>query len=177
MQFKGRATDDWGNVLFDSDGLIDLLMRGSELSSELTAIKSDGVDKFNALCKELDHPEDAVGIYTKPTIALADWDAEFQSNWFTPEPYASMDVLEFLASKCETEVQLNRIAEEWALFEERDMIPVLRCLVYMVDNFRERNIVWGVGRGSSVASYALYLIGVHKVDSLAFDLDVREFLK
>lgn len=177
MQFKGRATDEWGNVLFDADGLIDLLMRGSELSSELTAHNSDGVDKFNALCKELDHPEDAVSIYTKPTVSPTDWDLAFQEQWFTPEPYASMDVLSWLVERCTTDAQIQRIAEEWALFEEREMIPVLRCLIYMVDTFRERNVVWGVGRGSSVASYALYLIGIHKVDSLAFELDVREFLK
>ena len=177
MQFRGRSTDQWGNVLFDSEGLVDLLMRGNELSSELTALDSPGVAKFNALCKELDHPEDAVSIYTTPDVEVADWDAAYQNNWFTPEPYASLDVLEWLAAKCETEAQLNRIAEEWALFEERDMIPVLRCLIYLVESFRERGVVWGVGRGSSVASYALYLIGIHKVDSLAFDLDVREFLK
>jgi len=34
-----------------------------------------------------------------------------------------------------------------------------------------------VGRGSSVASYCLYLLGVHKINSLKFDLDIKEFLK
>jgi DNA polymerase III alpha subunit len=42
---------------------------------------------------------------------------------------------------------------------------------------RKENIVWGVGRGSSVASYVLYLIGVHKIDSLYYNLDVEEFLR
>jgi DNA polymerase III alpha subunit len=177
MQYRGRSTDEWGNVLFDSEGLVDLLMHGSELSGDLTALNSDGVVKFNDLCREFDHPDDAVSIYTPPTISVEDWDAEHQKQWFVPEPYASLDVLDWLAAKCETDEQLSRIAAEWVLFEERDMVPVLRCLIYLVDSFRERGIVWGVGRGSSVASYALYLIGVHRVDSLAFDLDVREFLK
>lgn len=79
--------------------------------------------------------------------------------------------------KCHTEQEVTRVLEEFALFEEREMIPVLRCLIYLIAHFREEGIVWGVGRGSSVASYCLYLIGVHKVNSLAFDLDVREFLK
>lgn len=177
MQFKGRSTDEWGNVLFDSDGLIDHLMRGSGLSSNLMAIESPGVTRFNALCKELDHPEDQVSIYEKPTVSVEEWDSIHQDQWFTPEPYASMDVLQWLVERCETEQQIQRIAEEWVLFEERDMIPVLRFLVFMVDNFRERGIVWGVGRGSSVASYILYKIGVHRVDSLFFELDVHEFLK
>lgn len=177
MQFRGRSTDEWGNVLFDADGLVDHLLRGSELSSDLFALESDGVKKFNAKCVEWDHPEDQVSLYVAPQVAVEDWDAEYQNQWFTPDSYDKLDVLEWLAAKCQTEAQLVRVAEEWELFEQRDMIPVLRCLIYLVDNFRERNIVWGVGRGSSVASYVLYLIGIHRVDSLAYDLDVREFLK
>jgi DNA polymerase III alpha subunit len=42
---------------------------------------------------------------------------------------------------------------------------------------RKHNIVWGVGRGSSVASYVLYLIGVHKINSMYYDLDIEEFLR
>jgi DNA polymerase III alpha subunit len=47
----------------------------------------------------------------------------------------------------------------------------------MVTVCKENNIVLGVGRGSSVASYVLYLLGVHRVDSLKYDLDIKEFLK
>jgi DNA polymerase III alpha subunit len=57
------------------------------------------------------------------------------------------------------------------------MFDLLRFLVYIVDVMREQDIVWGVGRGSSVASYVLYLIGVHKIDSLYYDLDIAEFLR
>ena len=35
----------------------------------------------------------------------------------------------------------------------------------------------GVGRGSSVASYILYLIGVHRIDSIKYNLDWKEFLR
>jgi DNA polymerase III alpha subunit len=37
--------------------------------------------------------------------------------------------------------------------------------------------VWGVGRGSSVASYVLFLIGVHRIDSMKYNLDYKEFLR
>jgi DNA polymerase III alpha subunit len=49
--------------------------------------------------------------------------------------------------------------------------------IYIIDPLRKNNSVWGVGRGSSVASYVLYLIGVHKIDSLFFDLDIEDFLR
>jgi DNA polymerase III alpha subunit len=54
---------------------------------------------------------------------------------------------------------------------------LLFYLKYLVDAMRENKIVWGVGRGSSVASYVLYLIGVHRIDSIKYDLDIKEFLK
>jgi DNA polymerase III alpha subunit len=177
MQFKGRETDPWGNVIFDTDGLIDHLMRGHDLDGDMMARPVPGVLSYNQLCKELDHPDDQVGMYSPPNVTVADWDATYQDNWFTPEPWASMDVREWLLEQCSTEAQVQRILDEWELFSERDMIPVLRFLLYMVDTFRQNDVVWGVGRGSSVASYALYLMGVHKVDSLAFDLDIHEFLK
>ncbi len=63
------------------------------------------------------------------------------------------------------------------MFEERELIPLLQYLIFIVDHMRDENIVWGVGRGSSVASYCLYLLGVHKVDSIKYDLPIEEFLK
>ena len=63
------------------------------------------------------------------------------------------------------------------LFQEREAFDLLRYLKYLVDTMRKNNIVWGVGRGSSVASYVLYLIGVHKINSMYYDLDIAEFLK
>jgi DNA polymerase III alpha subunit len=74
-------------------------------------------------------------------------------------------------------VELQRVGTELLLYQERNMFDLLRFLVYIVDVMREQDIVWGVGRGSSVASYVLYLIGVHKIDSLYYDLDIAEFLR
>jgi DNA polymerase III alpha subunit len=78
---------------------------------------------------------------------------------------------------CNTDAELQRVGTELLLYQERNMFDLLRFLVYIVDVMREQDIVWGVGRGSSVASYVLYLIGVHKIDSLYYDLDIAEFLR
>jgi DNA polymerase III alpha subunit len=63
------------------------------------------------------------------------------------------------------------------LYDERHLEPVLQLMIFLVDTFRKNKIVWGVGRGSSVASYCLYLIGVHRINSLRYGLDIGEFLK
>ena len=49
--------------------------------------------------------------------------------------------------------------------------------VSFLEHMKENNIIWGVGRGSSVASYVLFLLGVHKIDSLQYNLNWREFLR
>ena len=79
--------------------------------------------------------------------------------------------------RCATDEQRIRVCDEYQLFNDRRMIPVLRHLIYMVDHLRSQNVVWGVGRGSSVSSYVLFLIGINRIDPLKFDLDVSEFLK
>jgi DNA polymerase III alpha subunit len=57
------------------------------------------------------------------------------------------------------------------------MFTLLKYLKYLVDTMRTHNIVWGVGRGSSVASFILFLIGIHRINSLHYDLSIDEFLK
>jgi DNA polymerase III alpha subunit len=40
-----------------------------------------------------------------------------------------------------------------------------------------KNIVWGVGRGSSCSSYLLYLLGLHEVDVVKYDVDISDFIR
>ena len=63
------------------------------------------------------------------------------------------------------------------MFKDRGLFPVLQLLIYIVDTMRNNNLVWGVGRGSAVSSYVLYILGVHKVNSVKYMLDIQEFLK
>ena len=70
-----------------------------------------------------------------------------------------------------------RVEMELTMFEERKLFPVIQILIYIIDTMRKHKLVWGVGRGSSVASYVLYLLGVHKINSLKYNLDIKEFLK
>ena len=106
-----------------------------------------------------------------------------------PDEYKNLDITVYLFAKLAENLQVEpndelrhteewkRVTEEWKAFLDRGMTDLLRYMVYLVDFMRENDIVWGVGRGSSVASYVLYLIGVHKINSIQFDLDWREFLR
>ena len=97
-------------------------------------------------------------------------------NWFIPNEYCP-NLVEMLYGLCETDEQRERVSQELELFIKHKMYDVLHVMKYIVDTLRENNIVWGVGRGSSVASYVLYLIGVHKIDSIKYKLPIEEFFK
>jgi hypothetical protein len=99
------------------------------------------------------------------------------SKWPMPQQYYDIDLSEYFAKKISTVEQANRVIEELNLYEQFNLGIVLKFMIYVVDTMRENGIVWGVGRGSSVSSYCLYLIGLHKIDSLKYNLDIKEFLK
>ncbi len=100
-----------------------------------------------------------------------------QHQWRMPEPFQQLDIAELLISRCADPAELERMAQELILFQDQDLFPLLRYLHWMVTVFAQNNIVMGVGRGSSVASFALYKLGVHRINSLKWNLDIREFLK
>lgn len=97
--------------------------------------------------------------------------------WFIPEQYQNLDVVNYIKDLCKTDVETQRVEQELRLFEKHKMLDVLKCMIYIVDTLRENNVVWGVGRGSSVASYCLHLIGVHKINSIKYELPIEEFFK
>lgn len=98
------------------------------------------------------------------------------NNWFLPEKYKNIDIEQYLIDLCPKD-NLDRLMLELSLFKKNNMIMVLKSMKFLVDTMREHNILWGVGRGSSVASYALFLIGVHKIDSIKYNLSITEFFK
>lgn len=106
-----------------------------------------------------------------------EYDSYNQNNWYMPDTYKNFDIENFLYSLCESNTEKNRIQEELDLYKKHNMFPLLRFLKYLVDTMRDNKILWGVGRGSSVASYCLYLLGVHKINSIKYELDIREFLR
>jgi DNA polymerase-3 subunit alpha len=91
--------------------------------------------------------------------------------------YQQLDIAEHVLSLCCTQEELQRVGEELLLFQERNLFDLLRYLKYLVDVMKENHVIWGVGRGSSVASYVLYKLGVHRIDSMFYELDPREFLR
>ena len=169
-------TDSLGIPRFSNRDLIDMIYSGhADKVHVVLCDPSDDVDRFNAAMEEQGF--DKLQKYIPLDVDQKTFDGVCQSEWFMPDEYKTFNLHSFLMSQCSTNEQIQRMNDEFVEFKNRNMLDLLRYMKYLVDFMRENNIVWGVGRGSSVASYVLYLIGVHRIDSIQFDLDWREFLR
>ena len=169
-------TDELGIPRFTNKDLVDMIYSGHvDKCHVVLCDPSDDIEKFNAAMREQYLPE--LKQYIPLDVDQKTFDGALQSEWFMPDEYKQLTIQNYILNKCKTDQEIERVSEELKAFRERDMFNLLRYMVYLVDFMRENNIVWGVGRGSSVASYVLYLIGVHRINSIQFNLDWREFIR
>jgi DNA polymerase III alpha subunit len=168
---------EYGQVVLSEQDVVNGLYSGK--ITDLGAIMLEDPVVCKEFCESVRKNADKVEVckvFTKPDKSIEEWDRDNQSQWFMPKDYCP-NLIEMLYGMCSTPEQTERVSAELELFIQHGMYDLLHYLKYLVDTMRENNIVWGVGRGSSVASYVLYLIGVHKVDSIKYDLNIHEFLK
>jgi DNA polymerase III alpha subunit len=167
--------NNFGELIFTDTDVMDLVMQGRDLSILDGMIVDDTVD----LARMPNHLDPAP--HFKPqqfyTIPVPEWHAQQQANWHMPTEYKQLDIAAHVLRLCTTEAELQRCGEELLLYQERDLFNLLKYLKYLVDVMTENKIIWGVGRGSSVASYVLYKLGVHRINSMFYNLDVHEFLR
>jgi len=166
--------NDHGDVIFSEEDAIDLLYNNPDFN--ISKLYFNDIEKYTDSLKQLGI--DLPVINTAPQRPnIADFDRSNCEKWHMPEKYYQIDVKQWLLDKTETEEERDRVLIEYNLFEKKNFIKVLQFLIYFVDTLRANNIVWGVGRGSSVASFCLFLIGVHKINPLLYNLDITEFLR
>jgi DNA polymerase III alpha subunit len=169
-------TDKLGIPRFTNRDLIDMIYSGNiEKCHIVLCDRNDEIERFNAAMEEQGLP--ALQKYIPIDVDQKTFDGVCQKEWLMPDEYKKINISDYLLNKCKTPEEKTRVIDELAEFNKRDMRMLLRYMIYLVDFMRENNIVWGVGRGSSVSSYILYLIGIHRIDSLKYDLDWREFLR
>lgn len=167
--------DQFGRLSVTEDDICDLLYADPSLNLDSFLVQDP--ETYNSSL-QLTHSElSPLNKYQTLDIDVDQFDQTCQTTWFMPESYQRLDIAQWVLDQCRTEAELQRVGQELLLFQEKNLFPLLCYLKYLVDTMREHNIVWGVGRGSSVASYVLYLIGVHKINSLYYDLPIEEFLK
>ena len=166
--------NETGDCIYTELDAIDLLYTNPEF--DISKLFFEDTKHYNDSIKNtgLDLPK----IDTVPNRSTpAEFDQQQINNWYMPQEYYNTDVKKYLLDKCQTQEERDRVELEYKLFEEKKFIKVLQFLIYFIDTLRANNIVWGVGRGSSVASLCLFLIGVHKINPLQYNLNITEFLR
>ena len=167
--------DEYGQLIFGENDLCDLLMKGNDLDQFTEIIIEPDIQTEKI--REVDPAIKSLFTYQNPDTSVQDFDLKNQSNWHMPQEYRDLDIAEYVLSLCSSQEELQRCGKELLLYQQKDLFNLLCYLKYLVDVMTQNGIIWGVGRGSSVSSYVLYKIGVHKIDSMYYDLDPEEFLR
>jgi hypothetical protein len=166
---------DTGEVIVSYDALMKRLRAGKSIAGLCTA-PHDDIAEFN---RRRDHRNPPVRI-----VKVDDIPGEFPSrlyDWKIPSPWRNLDLDQYLSEKLvEREldtVYVDRVATELQMMRDRGMEDFLRLMIYIIDTFALKNVVHGIGRGSACASLVLFLIGVHLVDPIEYDIPISEFLR
>lgn len=168
--------DNYGRIEFNSLDIIKILYQNPNIDTATLPLSKNDLQKYTeacSLCKIVPNFQ----ILEDLSLTVESFDAKNQNDWFVPKEYLDFDIEQWLVEQCQTNEEKVRVETELLEYQKFNMVFLLKISKYLVDTFRKNQIVWGVGRGSSVASYCLYLIGLHKVNSLKYNLDIHEFLK
>jgi DNA polymerase III alpha subunit len=165
----------FSEIIFSESDICDLVMQGRDLDQLHGMIVDTTVDLNqwpDWMIKTPDLSQQKIH-----NCSVPEFHAYQQQNWHMPNEYKQLDIAAYILAMCESEAELQRCGQELLLYQERDLFDLLRYMKYLVDTMQANQIVWGVGRGSSVASFVLYKLGVHRINSLHYNLDIKEFLR
>lgn len=167
-----------GQVVIKETDAIEALYQGKSINN-IVVEDTKWISRYNTLADLFDFPDSKINYELASTLSSSEFVEDCIADWNMPAEYYEIDIRDYCLNKIGNKMttEYKRVCEELVEFEKRNMTPVLQFLIYFVDRLKENKIVWGVGRGSSVASYVLFLIGVHRIDSIKYDLDIKEFLK
>ena len=177
---NGTQLDD-RYLWFDGDSTVDV--------GKLNQILAIGLPTKGVCVEEMTPDIKRYNQFADDKITVKEQLRELSHDWNIPEQYKTLDLENYIVDRLGTEaltyhmdddsviLRGRRIVEELALYKQLGLTDVLRTLIFIINTLQENDVVWGVGRGSSVASYVLYLIGVHDVDSVKYDLNINEFLR
>ena len=169
------VTNKYGQCVLDRSDIVEALYHDLPLDNVLVA--QSIAEEHNGAVEAFKLDYRALLSTNKQDISIEEFDKEQQKNWYIPQEYLDMDIEQYIENLVKTPEEQTRVEYEMQLYKEFGLQNVLKVLKYIIDLMRKNNIVWGVGRGSSVSSYVLFLMGVHKVDSMKYNLDIKDFLK
>lgn len=166
--------DEYGIPTYDESELLELIYNNKDIT-EISIEKTTDIEQYLQAVNKF-YIKNYELHWEKPKQDPIEYHKSRQEFLMPPE-YKNIDLEKELLNLCNTDEERDRVQYEMKLFRKNDLVDVLKLLKYITDVMKKNEIVWGVGRGSSVASYVLYLIGIHKVNSIKYNLDIKEFIR
>lgn len=167
--------DKFGQYIYNENDICNIIMEGIDVESNEFMV--DDINDTDILNVNEYVKHHALMQNLNSNDSIEEYDRKNQENWYMPDEYKKMDIAEYILSLCETDSELQRCGQELIMYQERNLFNLLKYLKYLVDIMKENNIIWGVGRGSSVSSFVLFRMEVHKINSMYYKLNVDEFLR
>ncbi len=171
-ELKDRTLFYDGDSVVPADKIINAISSGQSVAGLFVNEVTDEIRKFNSFVPASEQ------IKTKENVE------DYTLEWALPDKYTTLNSWEYTMDKFlatpnidHPDERAERLVQEFKLYKQLNLLPILRVLIYIINTLEEKNLVWGVGRGSSVSSYVLYVLGVHDVDSFKYELDITDFLR
>lgn len=158
-----------GISVVEPDEIVNLMIAGVPLEKIQSIEINEELKQFN-LRSDIE-----ISIFNE------DQEINIDLSWLIPAEYLQLDLHTFFVDKLINiprhlqERAEVRILNELAEVKNRDFELGLKTIIYVVDELKRQQVIWGVGRGSSCASYLLFLLGLHCVDCLKFNIHYSEF--
>lgn len=170
--------DEYNRVLITETEAINSLYSNGLINFENLYLDDNSViNRYNNAVDVNADTFEKLSIPEELAIDIANFDLGNQRQWFMPDEYYQFDIESWLYDSCNTDTEILRVNQELELYSKYQLLTLLKYLKFLVDTLRTNQIVWGVGRGSSICSFVLYLIGINRINPLKYNLDINEFLK
>lgn len=168
-QLKNRTLFYDGTVLVDPSAVPGLLLSGVNIQDIRVERLDDDLTLYNLIAD----------VEIK---AGAPDEINIDTDWAIPEEYKQIDLVDYLDKalknkipKAKQEVYAERVREEMVEVDKRNIRDIFKAIIFAVDTLRDNEVVWGVGRGSSCSSLILFLLDLHKVDPIKYQIPMSEF--
>jgi len=175
FELEDRIITDKGETVAKFDLLVKKALSG-EIFTNLPALFHEDIKRYN-----IKAPDSRITVWEDDGKFCGPEESTYE--WSIPKKYLNLDIEKFTTEKfvglgfAGNTTYEERLIWELEQMREQEMYPFVRCLIYVIDEFRKHEILWGVGRGSSCSSLVMFVLGINRVDPIKYNIDPKEFFK
>ena len=164
IQLENRILLNDGTSLVDDEYALQAIMKTGAFPKHLKISDSEDARSYNYI-----YNTDVI-FHGEPDVPDPEYIKKFDFD----------DLVKFLADNprddTPNEKHIERLFMELDYFIRSENEQFLGTVKNLIEQLDQDHVVHG-GRGSSCASYVLYLLNVHPVNPILYDIDFREFSK